>query len=72
VQLEGRWLSPFTDQRFAVVNWQGPNDMGAIALNLGVAVELSEFLEVMTGGADDVAANAPTAPADAPPAEVTP
>jgi hypothetical protein len=46
--------------------------MGAIALNLGVAVELSEFLEVMTGGADDVAANAPTAPADAPPAEVTP
>lgn len=40
VQLEGRWLSPPTDQRFAVVNWEGPGDFGAIALNLGVAVEL--------------------------------
>jgi hypothetical protein len=41
VQLEGRWLSPSTDTRFAVVNWQGPNDMGAIAINLGVAIEFS-------------------------------
>ena len=43
IQLEGRWLSPTTDTRFAVVNWQGPNDMGAIAINLGVAIEFSSL-----------------------------
>jgi hypothetical protein len=70
VQLEGRWLSPFTDQRFAVVNWQGPGDMGAIAVNLGVAIEFAELFGVMTRGAADVAAE--TAPTDATPGEVTP
>jgi hypothetical protein len=73
VQLEGRWLSPFTDQRFAVVNWQGPNDFGAIALNAGVAIEFAELFDVMTRGADDVAATAGTADAtDTTPMGVTP
>jgi hypothetical protein len=47
VQLEGRWLSPTTDQRFAVVNWQAPGDMGAMAVNLGVAIEFSELFAVL-------------------------
>jgi hypothetical protein len=48
LQLEGRWLSPTTDQRFAVVNWQGPGDQGAIAVNLGVAIEFAELFAVAT------------------------
>ena len=47
VQVEGRWLSPTTDQRFAIVNWQAPGDMGALAVNLGVAVEFSELFAVL-------------------------
>jgi len=72
VQLEGRWLSPFTDQRFAVVNWQGPGDMGAIALNLGVALELSELFDVMTRGAEDVASGVDAVSPEALSDEVTP
>jgi len=47
VQLEGRWLSPTTDQRFAVVNWRSPGDLGAISVNVGVAVEVSELFSVI-------------------------
>jgi hypothetical protein len=53
LQIEGRWLSPTTDQRFAVVNWQGPGDYGAIAVNFGVAIE---FAELLAGSTDAQAA----------------
>lgn len=38
VQLEARWLAPYVDQRFAVVDWVSPGDQGGILLNAGVAV----------------------------------
>jgi hypothetical protein len=43
VQLETRWLSPDVDQRFAVVDYFAPGDRGAIAVNLGVGVVLSDL-----------------------------
>lgn len=41
LQVETRWLSPTTDQRFAVVDWVGlptggGSDFGAFAVNVGV------------------------------------
>jgi hypothetical protein len=51
LQVEGRWLSPTTDTRYAVVNYVGPNDNGAFALNAGVAVEFTElFAAIVNGG----------------------
>ncbi len=37
VQLEARWLAPYVDQRFAVVDWVAPGDHGGILINAGVA-----------------------------------
>ncbi len=37
VQVEGKWLAPYINQRFAVVNWIAPGDQGAIVINAGVA-----------------------------------
>lgn len=37
VQLEARWLAPYVNQRFAVVDWVAPGDQGGILLNAGVA-----------------------------------
>ncbi len=75
LQLEGRWLSPTTDQRFAVVNWQAPGDMGGIAVNLGLAVEFTELFAVLVNGgkappADDSLAE--DTPTDAAAAAVAP
>ncbi len=53
IQLETRWLSPWTDQRFAVVNWRGINDHGAIAVNVGVAIEFTELIGILLFGDDD-------------------
>ncbi len=58
LNVEGRWLSPSTDQRFAVVDWIGPDDKGAWAIDAGVSVVFSDlFAAIMNGGTD--------APADA-------
>lgn len=47
LQAETRWLAPDVDQRFAVVDWVGipafGGDRGAVALNVGVAVDLSSL-----------------------------
>jgi hypothetical protein len=51
LQVEGRWLSPTTDTRYAVVNYVGPNDNGAFALNAGIAVEFTDlFAAIVNGG----------------------
>lgn len=49
IQLETRWLAPDVDQRFAVVDWISPDDKGGIAINLGVAVVISDLLKAMSG-----------------------
>lgn len=38
LQVEGRWLGPTIDQRFAVVDWVAPDDRGVITVTLGLAV----------------------------------
>ena len=51
IQVEGRWLSPTTDQRFAVVNFIAPGDRGGIVLNAGVLIEFGGlFASVVNGG----------------------
>lgn len=53
LQVEGRWLSPVTDQRFAVVDYVSPGDYGGIAINAGVAIEFSDlFAAIVNGGHD--------------------
>ena len=38
IQVEGKWLAPYINQRFAVVDWIAPGDQGAIVVNAGIAV----------------------------------
>ena len=45
IQIEMRWLSPDVDQRFAVVDWIAPDDKGAVAVNVGVAVVWSALFD---------------------------
>lgn len=58
LQVEGRWLSPITDQRFAVVNYIAPGDYGAIALNAGIAIEFSDLFAAIVNGGHDPPAEA--------------
>ena len=82
VNVEGRWLSPSTDQRFAVVDWIGPDDKGAWAVSAGVSVVFSDLFAAIVNGGTDAPGDddAPTTnetpaaekPAAEKPAEVTP
>lgn len=38
LQAEARWLAPAVNQRYAVVQWIGPEDQGAIQVKLALAV----------------------------------
>lgn len=53
VQVETRWLSPVTDQRFAVVDYAAPSDRGAIAINAGVLIEFTDLFAAMVNGGHD-------------------
>jgi hypothetical protein len=71
LNVEGRWLSPSTDQRFAVVDWIGPDDKGAWAVSAGVSVVFSDVVAALLNGGTD----APTEPSDdgpAPPVDERP
>jgi hypothetical protein len=37
IQVEARWIAPYVNTRFGVVDWIAPGDQGAIVLNAGVA-----------------------------------
>lgn len=37
LQVEARYLAPYVNTRFAVVDWAAPGDQGAIAVNAGLA-----------------------------------
>ncbi len=53
LNVEGRWLSPSTDQRFAVVDWIGPDDKGAWALSAGMSVVFTDLIaEILNGGTE--------------------
>jgi hypothetical protein len=54
LNVEGRWLSPSTDQRFAVVDWIGPDDKGAWALSAGVSIVFSDLFAAIANGGTDV------------------
>jgi hypothetical protein len=41
---EARWLGPSIDQSAAVVDWIGPDDKGAVAVNAGLSVTLSDLI----------------------------
>ncbi len=49
LQLETRWLAPDVDQSFAVVDWVSPGDRGAVAVNVGVGVVISDLVDAITG-----------------------
>ncbi len=54
IQLETRWLAPDVNQRFAVVDWIAPADQGGVAVNLGVAVVISDLIDLLGSDADKV------------------
>jgi len=40
IQLEGRYLAPYVNTQFAVVDWIAPGNQGGLLINLGVAFVL--------------------------------
>lgn len=37
IQVEGKWLAPYINEKLAVVDWIAPGDQGGIVINAGVA-----------------------------------
>jgi len=68
LNVEGRWLSPTTDQRFAVVDWIGPDDKGVWAVSAGVSVVFSDVVAALLNGGT----TAPDEDGPAPPIEERP